>query len=149
MKAERQEKIIDIVKNYDVETQEELIERLKDKGCFVTQATISRDIRELKLTKATGTDGRYKYVITSTGGGDAYDVYTDTLTRSIRRADYTSNMVVVHTYSGMAQAVAAGIDSHDSSETSAVWQETIRFLSFSGMRNAAVDYYRKISTFIK
>lgn len=64
MKAERQEKIIDIVKNYDVETQEELIERLKDKGCFVTQATISRDIRELKLTKATGTDGRYKYVIT-------------------------------------------------------------------------------------
>lgn len=149
MKAERQEKIIDIVKNYDVETQEELIERLKDKGCFVTQATISRDIRELKLTKATGTDGRYKYVITSSGGGDEYDVYTDTLTRSIRRADYTSNMVVVHTYSGMAQAVAAGIDSHDSSEILGCVAGDDTILIILRDEERAVDYYRKISTFIK
>lgn len=62
MKSNRQSIILDIIDKNDIETQEELIEFLKNEGLNVTQATISRDIRELKLTKVTADNGRYKYV---------------------------------------------------------------------------------------
>lgn len=116
MKKDRHEKIIEIVQNSDIETQEELIAMLRDAGFDATQATISRDIRELKLTKTTDSRGHYKYVVSQSKEEDSADIYFQTLSRSIKRADHTMNMVVVHTYSGMAQAVAAGIDAHDSAE---------------------------------
>ena len=113
MKKERHQRIIEIVQTYDIETQEELIEKLRESGIEATQATISRDIRELKLTKSTDRNGKYKYFVNKTSE-ESGDVYIQTLSRSIKSADHTMNMVVVHTYSGMAQAVAAGIDAHDS-----------------------------------
>ena len=116
MKKERHEKIIDIVRNNDIETQEELINKLREAGVDATQATISRDIRELKLTKGTDNHGKYKYILSSFKDDDYGDVYLQTLVRSIKKVDHTMNMVVVHTYSGMAQACAAGIDAHDSEE---------------------------------
>lgn len=149
MKAERQEKIIDIIKNYDVETQEDLIERLKEKGCYVTQATISRDIRELKLTKATDSKGHYKYVLTGGNNGNEYDIYADTLARSIKKTDFTQNMVIVHTYSGMAQAVAAGIDSHDASEILGCVAGDDTILIILKDEDRAKSYYKKLSSLIR
>lgn len=116
MKKDRHEKIVEIVQNFDIETQEELIAMLHEAGFDATQATISRDIRELKLTKTTDSRGHYKYTVNQSKEDDSGDIYFHTLSRSIKKADHTMNMVVVHTYSGMAQAVAAGIDAHDSEE---------------------------------
>lgn len=63
MKSERQQKILEIIQNEDIETQEELVERLKALGYDVTQATVSRDIKELRLTKVLTETGKYKYAV--------------------------------------------------------------------------------------
>lgn len=110
MKSKRQNAILDIIENYTVETQEELIERLRAEGFEVTQATISRDIRELKLAKVMCESGSYKYIIPQTTTDDGHHIYNKALTASIKSVDHAMNIVVVHTYPGMANAVAAGID---------------------------------------
>lgn len=110
MKSKRQTKILEIVANENIETQEELIDKLKSVGFDVTQATISRDIRELKLTKVMGETGS-KYIIPQAVTDDGQHVYSKALTASIRRVDVSFNLVVIRTYPGMANAVAAGIDS--------------------------------------
>lgn len=115
MKVKRQNKILEIIENYNIETQEELITRLKLAGFDVTQATASRDIRELKLTKQLSENGSYKYVASKIGGDNRH-VYNKAITNSIRNVDFSLNNVVVKTYPGMANAVAAGIDTlHESS----------------------------------
>lgn len=148
MKKERHEKIVEIVQNYDIETQEELISMLKKAGFDATQATISRDIRELKLSKATDSHGHYKYTVNQGNDGDSGDIYLHTLSRSIRKADCAMNIVVVHTYSGMAQAVAAGIDAHDFAEIlgCVAGDDTILII----LRDAeqAGRYFKKISALI-
>ena len=114
MKSKRQSAILNIIENFDIETQEELIDSLRREGFNVTQATISRDIRELKLTKVTAENGKYKYVLPGTKSSSAgHHVYTNTVASSIISVEYAMNMIVVKTYPGMAQAVAAGIDSHN------------------------------------
>jgi len=149
MKSERHDKIIEIVRNYNIETQEDLINRLKMEGYKVTQATISRDIRELKLTKATDNRGHYKYIFSNIDDRDSADVYTETLARSIKRADQTMNMVVVHTYSGMAQAVAAGIDAHDGTEILGCVAGDDTILIVLRDEPKAKDYYKRICGFIR
>lgn len=111
MKRERQQEIIKIISSCDIETQDELIFHLNRVGYDVTQATASRDIRELKIAKALGSDGRYTYMLPKEDASDHHAVYGDTLTRSVRSVNYASNTVVIKTYPGMANAVAAGIDS--------------------------------------
>ncbi len=114
MKSKRQSAILAIIEKYDVETQEELIDSLRREGFNVTQATISRDIRELKLTKVTGENGKYKYVLPGTKNTTAgQHIYSNTVASSIISVEYAMNIIVVKTYPGMAQAVAAGIDSHN------------------------------------
>ena len=83
MKSNRQGKILEIIDKYSVETQEELISRLRDAGFDVTQATVSRDIRELKLTKVLSVDGKYKYVLHKTGKLNTVPNYKSTLSASI------------------------------------------------------------------
>ena len=144
MKKSRQEKIIEIVMNNDIETQEELIKKLKEAGFEATQATISRDIRELKLTKGTDALGRYKYVINAVDSDLSGDVYLQTLRRSIKSADQTMNMVVVHTFSGMAQACAAGIDAHDADTILGCVAGDDTILIILKDEEHAVDYYKKI-----
>ncbi|MCH5265714.1 MAG: arginine repressor [Lachnospiraceae bacterium] len=113
MKRTRQSKIRELISQYEIETQEELGRRLMEAGFAVTQATISRDIRELALTKVAGKDGRPKYAAMDYGGNPS-PVYSGRYARvlqeglvSLRQAD---NLVVIKTVSGMAMAVAAAID---------------------------------------
>lgn len=110
MKSSRQETILKLVTENSVQTQDDLISKLCERGFCVTQATVSRDIRELKLTKILTGQGTYRYVIPSSGGAGAVTKINETLLGAITNIDYANNLIVVTTYPGMAQAVAAGID---------------------------------------
>lgn len=109
MKSKRQDLILDIIKKYDVETQEELIDRLYEAGLAATQATVSRDIREMKIVKTTGKSGKYKYTLPEKNDGDQ-DVYLATFASSVKTVENAANIVVIKTYPGMANAVAASLD---------------------------------------
>jgi transcriptional regulator of arginine metabolism len=118
MKIKRQAKIIELIKSKAVETQEELTELLDGAGFNVTQATVSRDIRELRLTKVTADDGlRQKYAPQPSDGrktnqlsGRVLRVFRD----GVMSIDYAQNLIIIKTPEGMAMAVAACIDSLNS-----------------------------------
>ncbi|MBQ9781282.1 MAG: arginine repressor [Clostridia bacterium] len=110
MKKKRLDKIIDIITSNEVETQDELIAHLRDEGFEVTQATVSRDIRELKLTKVMTGRGSYRY-IQSTVDQDTKGLHlSHALSDAILQVASAENLVVVHTYPGMAQAIALEVD---------------------------------------
>lgn len=111
MKYNRHAKILEIIDNYVIETQEELAEKLKEQGVEVTQATVSRDIKDLRLIKVMSSDGRYKYATLSQTDNQISNRLTTILTESYVSSDYANNIVVVKTLSGMAQAAASAIDS--------------------------------------
>ena len=110
MKGNRQKKILEIISRYHIETQDDLIERLLMEGFSVTQATVSRDIRELQLNKVMTGKGSYRYVAPKKEEMVAGMKINAALVDSIINVDYAQNLVVVHTLPGLAQAVAAGID---------------------------------------
>ena len=110
MKIGRHAKIVDLIGKYDIETQEELAEYLKREGYRVTQATISRDIRELKLTKIATNDGRQKYALMQSQSSGMNEKYLRVLKDGFVSMDMAQNILVVKTVSGMAMAVAAAID---------------------------------------
>lgn len=110
MKIARHAKIIDLINRYDIETQEELAERLNQEGFAVTQATVSRDIRELKLTKISLNGGKQKYAVMHTHSTDMDEKYLRVLKDGFVSMDMAQNILVVKTVSGMAMAVAAAID---------------------------------------
>ena len=111
MKSTRQNAIIEIIENNDIETQEELIGLLSQRGFNVTQATISRDIRELKLIKVTGELGKYKYIVPKQDANDGQHVYIAAFAASVKSVETAMNLVIIKTYPGLANAVAANIDS--------------------------------------
>lgn len=113
MKSKRQEKIVSLVSKYEIETQEELIARLHDEGVDVTQATVSRDIRELKLTKILTGGGKSRYILPITGEAEKNFKFNSALVESIRSVDSAQNIIVLKTYPGMANAVATGLDAID------------------------------------
>ena len=102
MKVNRHAKIVELINRYHIETQEELAEYLNREGFKVTQATVSRDIRDLKLTKAPTEDGRQKYAVHQT---------METEREGYLSMDLAQNILVIKTVSGMAMAVCAAIDS--------------------------------------
>lgn len=111
MKKNRHQQILEIIEQYDVETQDELAERLKEAGCAVTQATISRDIRALRLTKVPAGNGRQKYIaLRSDDGPLMNDKYIRVLREGYVSMDMAQNILVIKTVSGMAMAVAAALD---------------------------------------
>ena len=110
MKIERHAKIIDLISRYEVETQEELADLLNREGVKVTQATVSRDIRELKLTKISMNNGRQKYAVMNTASGNLNEKYLRILKDGFLSMDMAQNILVVKTVSGMAMAVAAALD---------------------------------------
>lgn len=116
MKADRQSKIIDLISRYDIETQEELAEHLNREGFQVTQATISRDIREMKLTKIAVAGGKQKYAVMHPPGPDMNEKYLRVLRDGFSSMDMAQNILVVKTVSGMAMAVAAALDAMHWSE---------------------------------
>ena len=113
MKKNRHDKIIEIINNHVVETQEQLASLLKDAGYDVTQATVSRDIRQMKLTKQVTPDGRQKYVYTTADPEVMHDKYVNVLKAGFVSMDLAQNILVIRTVSGMAMALAAAIDALD------------------------------------
>lgn len=110
MKVGRQTKIIELINQFDIETQEELADRLNAAGYNVTQATISRDIRELKLTKVSVDGNRQKYIILQNQESGLYEKYVRVLSNGLISMDKAQNILVVKTVGGMAMAVAAALD---------------------------------------
>lgn len=110
MKYKRQKKILELIAEYDIETQDDLIERLRESGYDVTQATVSRDIRELKLVKTAMPDRRYRYEVAQYEGIEISTKYRNIIKETVIKVDYVGNTVVLRTYTGMAQAAAAAVD---------------------------------------
>lgn len=110
MKKNRLDKIIEIITQNEVETQDELISHLKDAGYAVTQATVSRDIRELKLAKVMTGRGSYRYVLPKEDKDIRQLHISHALSETITRVEVAQNIIVLHTYAGMAQAVALEVD---------------------------------------
>ena len=111
MKVNRHAKIIELIGKYQVETQEELAAYLTQEGFKVTQATVSRDIRDLKLTKIPTEDGKQRYTIHPKTGTTMNDKYIRVLKDGFASMDMAQNILVIKTVSGMAMAVATAIDS--------------------------------------
>ena len=110
MKLERHSKIVELIGKYEIETQEELAEYLNQEGYNVTQATVSRDIRELKLSKIQIEGGRQKYAVFHSQTA-FNDKYIRILHDSYMSMDMAQNILVIKTVSGMAMAVGAALDS--------------------------------------
>lgn len=110
MKKERQGKIIEIIEACAIETQEELACKLQEAGFYVTQATVSRDIRELKLTKAIAENGRQKYISPFSEHSAMDNRYLRILKDGFVSMDMAQNILVIKTGAGLAMAVAAALD---------------------------------------
>ena len=110
MKTKRQSRILELIRNNDIETQEELQSYLEREGFVVTQATVSRDIRDMKLTKISTNGGRQKYIALNEASEDLSEKYVRVLKDGYVSMDMAQNILVIKTVSGMAGAVCASID---------------------------------------
>ena len=110
MKSNRQNAIIELIEKFEIETQEDMISRLRSLGYEVTQATVSRDIRELKLTKVLTSHGTYRYVKNRSNHHEGNIKLNHAVVDAIVKVDYAANIVVLKTYPGLAMAVASGVD---------------------------------------
>lgn len=111
MKVNRHVKIVELINKHHIETQEELADYLNREGFKVTQATVSRDIRDLKLTKVPTEEGRQKYAVHQTVETEMSEKYIRILRDGYVSMDVAQNILVIKTVSGMAMAVCAAIDS--------------------------------------
>lgn len=118
MKINRHAKIVELINRYHIETQEELAAYLNEEGFKVTQATVSRDIRDLKLTKVPTDDGKQKYVVHQKAESEMSEKYIRVLRDGFVSMDMAQNMLVIKTVSGMANAVCVAIDAMK-------WQEVV------------------------
>ena len=111
MKSQRQAKIMEIISNRNVETQEQLLQELQNSGFRCTQATISRDIKELRIVKELTSFGTYRYCAASSEVGGSFSSKLNTIFREcITGFDYAQNIIVVRTMPGLASAAASAID---------------------------------------
>ena len=110
MKTKRQAKMLELIRKHEIETQEELSDYLQKEGYQVTQATVSRDIRELKLTMVAMNNGRQKYAALTDNSEDLSEKYIRVFRDGFVSMDMAQNILVIKTVSGMAMAVAAAID---------------------------------------
>ena len=110
MKSKRHSKIIEIINSKAIETQEELAEELKSAGFEVTQATVARDIKTLRLIKIQGSDGKYRYSIINQNKNDMLEKLSSILINTVISVENIDKIVVVKTISGSASAAAEAID---------------------------------------
>ena len=111
MKTQRQAKIMEIISTRDIETQEQLLAALQDAGFYSTQATISRDIKELRVVKELTSFGTYRYTTSAKDGSHTFSARLNTIFREcITSIDYAQNILVVKTMPGLASAAASAID---------------------------------------
>ena len=116
MKISRHSKILEIIESNIIETQEELAEQLKESGISVTQATVSRDIKELRLIKVLTEDGKYKYAAMKEQDSMLSERLFKTFKETVLSVDYSGNIIVVKTFSGAANAAGEAIDAFDVKE---------------------------------
>jgi transcriptional regulator of arginine metabolism len=110
MKTKRQSKILELIQKHEIETQEELLAYLEKEGYAATQATVSRDIRELKLTKVAMNNGKQKYIVLNEAREQMTEKFVRVLREGYLSMDMAQNILVIKTVSGMASAVCASID---------------------------------------
>ena len=111
MKSQRQAKILEIISNKDVETQEQLLAELQSAGFRGTQATVSRDIKELRIVKELTSRGTYRYATSPNELNGTFSARLNTIFREcVVSIDYAQNLVVIHTLPGLANAAASAID---------------------------------------
>ena len=112
MKRARQNKILDLISRYEIDKQEELLRYLRESGFDVTQATVSRDIRELGLVKVSGGNGRYRYVSVADAPSSAHvhGRFETIFRASVVHVDYAGNLISVKCHSGMANAACELFD---------------------------------------
>ena len=111
MKLNRHAKILELIKQYPITTQEELLKRLEAEGYVVTQSTVSRDIKTLRLQKTHAIDGKQRYSAPTGIQPDIRNGFNGILSGSVTSVETAQNIVVVKTFSGMASAACAAIDS--------------------------------------
>ena len=117
MKFQRQAAIIDLISNHEIDTQEELTARLREMGFHSTQATISRDIKELRLIKIASSNGGYKYSIAESEQDSGFVPRVRNIFREcVFKVDVAQNLVVIKTITGMANAAAFALDTMKISE---------------------------------
>lgn len=150
MKLKRHLKITELIQQYEIETQEELADKLKSAGFNVTQATVSRDIKELRLVKVLSENGRYKYApgYYERGSSDLMK-YRNILVQAVSKIDYTGNLIVIKCYTGMAQGAAVAIDSFEKPEIvgSIAGDDTI--LLVMRQEDAAIAFAGELTRMIK
>ena len=111
MKAARHAMILDLIETFNIETQDDLAMRLKDRGINVTQATVSRDIKELRLIKVLAEDGGYKYATVDKAEAGLKERFIRIFSNSVVSIASTSNLIIIKTISGTGNAAAEAIDS--------------------------------------
>ncbi|MDD3570752.1 MAG: arginine repressor [Lachnospiraceae bacterium] len=148
MKISRQTKILEIIENNAVETQEDLAERLRLEGYNVTQATISRDIRELKLTKLATENGRQKYASISKTDTEVSDRLIRVFRDAVIKVDFAQNMIVIKTLNGMGMAVGVAVDNMENSDIlgSIAGDDTV--FCVARTHNQALDFIQKLTRII-
>ena len=111
MKTQRQAKILEIVTTRDVETQEQLLQELQDAGFYSTQATISRDIKELRIVKELTSLGTYRYTTSNSDFGGSFSARLNTIFREcVISFDYAQNIIIIRTLPGLASAAGSAVD---------------------------------------
>ena len=116
MKTVRQQRILELIQMHDIEKQEELVQMLCEDGFDVTQATVSRDIREMRLTKISLEKGKQKYVAMTNSDNEISDRLIRVFKEAVVKMDYAGNMVVIKTLEGMGMAVGVALDNMQNSE---------------------------------
>lgn len=110
MKKKRHKLILELIEKYDIGTQEELLQMLREKGCDVTQATVSRDVKELRLLKTLGSNGVYKYSVEKVSDIGYTDMFDALFQSAMVKVDYAGNICVIKCSPGLAGAACATID---------------------------------------
>ena len=117
MKTKRQEKILQLISAHEIETQEQLLEELKAEGFQTTQATISRDIKQLRIIKELGPSGTYCYSVSTRPAEHTFSAKLDMIFRQcVTSAEHAQNMIVIKTMPGLASAACSAIDKMELNE---------------------------------
>lgn len=149
MKTRRHAKILEIINDHAVDTQEELLNHLREAGFDVTQATVSRDIKELRLIKALGPDGTYRYstvkVEKDTISAKFHSLFSD----AVVNIDYAGNIVVVRCLPGMAQAACAALDAMQWGSVVGSLAGEDTFICITKDENRSVDLVTELKKLMK
>jgi transcriptional regulator of arginine metabolism len=149
MKNSRQAKILEIIEKNDVETQEELSRRLIEAGYDVTQATVSRDIKNLRIVKVLGENGRHKYVQNSAPDTKTGDRFNLIFTQSVNHVDFAVNFIVLKTLPGAAQVTAMALDSLKNDEIMGTLAGDDTVFILMRTPESAEKFYNYIKTMIE